>query len=63
MRYRVDIFLNGAWQECRLAKISAQLEPGSFGTFPTREMAESFTKEWPRRECQKEQLRIVEVQE
>jgi hypothetical protein len=62
VRFRVDIFLNGTWQVCRLAQLQASMEPGNYGTFPTREMAEKFTKDWPRRECQKEQLRIVEVE-
>lgn len=63
MRYRVDIFLNGSWQVCILAKICASLEPGNFGTFATKLLAEDFVRlRWPRRECQKEQLRIVEVE-
>lgn len=62
IRYRVDIFINGAWQECRLAKLAASLEPGNFGTFATKAAAEGFSKEWPRRASVKEEFRVVEVE-
>lgn len=61
MRYRVDICMNGVWHECRLAKIAAQLEPGSFGSFPTRDKADDFIKNWNPRDCKKPKMRVVEV--